>query len=117
MSLVGDKKQKSDFDQRQSGSGNWKDYPFCEKCRRRHLGECKLKTFYQCGSPDHIKRNCPQLVKDEKKVAVAFTPSRVFTLTQSEALNSMIVVIGQLFSAGTMLTVLFDSGQTIFYVC
>ena len=113
---VGDKKQKSDSNQRQSRSGNWRDYPFCERCRRRHLGEFKMKICYQCGSLDHIKRNCSQLVKDEKKAADSFTPSKVFTLTQSEASDSKTVVTGQISSAGTMLNVLFDLGATHSFV-
>lgn len=40
------------------------------------------------------------------------TPARVFTLTQSEASDSKTVVTGQLSSADTLLTVLFDSGVT-----
>ena len=81
VSSVGDKKQKNESEQRQSNSGNWKDYPYCEKCKRHHRGECKLRTCYQCKSPDHIKRNCPQLVRNEKKPADPFVPSRVYSLT------------------------------------
>ena len=94
VSSVGDKKQKNESEQRQSNSGNWRDYPFCEKCKRHHRGECKPKTCYQCKSPDHIKRNCPQLVRDEKKPADPFVPSRVYSLTQPEASESKTVVTG-----------------------
>ena len=31
VSLVRDKKQKNESEQRQSNSGDWRDYPFCEK--------------------------------------------------------------------------------------
>ena len=43
-------------------------------------------------------------------------PSRVYSLTQPEASESKTVVTGQLSSAGTMLTVLFDSGATHSFV-
>ena len=39
--------------------GNWRDHPYCEKCRRYHIGECRTRACYQCGSPDHLRRNCP----------------------------------------------------------
>lgn len=81
--------------------GNWRDYPLCEKCRRHHFGECRPRACYQCGSPDHLKRNCLQQKKEEKKTANSFTPSRVFHLTQSEATDNKTVVTGQLSSAGT----------------
>lgn len=96
--------------------GNWRDYPYCEKCHRYHFGECRPRACYQCGSPDHLKRNCPQQKKEEKKAADSFTPSRVFHLTQSEATDSKIVLTGQLSSAGTLLSVLFDSGETHSFV-
>ena len=43
-------------------------------------------------------------------------PSRVYSLTQPEASESKTVVTGQLSSAGTMLSVLFDSGATHSFV-
>ena len=96
--------------------GNWRDQPYCEKCRRNHYGECRTRTCYQCGSPDHLKKHCPQLKKEDKKTADSFTPSRVFHLTQSEATDSKTVVTGQLSFAGTFLSVLFDSGATHSFV-
>ena len=69
------------------------------------------------GSYDHFKKNCPQnKTKEEIKPTDSFTPARVFALTQSEAEASPSVVTGQLSSAGTFYTVLFDSGATHSFV-
>ena len=45
---------------RQDQSVQWREYPFCEKCRRHHQGGCRPRRCFQCGSPGHIKRDCPQ---------------------------------------------------------
>ena len=112
VSSVGDSKPKGSSDQRQSGSGNWRDYPFCEKCRRRHLGECKPRTCYNCGSLDHLKRNCSQSIKGDWKTDDSLTPAKVFSLTEVAAADSKTVVGGQISSECMSLTVLFDSGAT-----
>ena len=79
---------------------------------RRHLGECKPRACFNCGSHDHLRRNCTQPVKGDRKTNDALIPARVFALTEPAAAESKTVVAGQLTSAGTSLTVLFDSGAT-----
>lgn len=106
-----DSQPRGRSDQRQSGSSNWRDHPYCEKCRRRHLGECKPRACYNCGSHEHLRRNCTLLVKGDRKTDDTLIPARVFALTEPAAAESKTVVAGQLTSAGTSLTVLFDSGQ------
>ena len=79
---------------------------------RHHLGECKPRAWYNCGSPEHLRRNCTQPIKGNKKTEDALIPARVFALTEPAAAESKTVVAGQLTSAGTSLTLLFDSGAT-----
>ena len=50
---------------RQDQSVQWREYPFCGKCRRRHLGGCRPRRCYQCRSSEHIKRDYPQLSRME----------------------------------------------------
>ena len=50
---------------RQDQSVQWREYPFCEKCRRHHQGGCRPRRCFQCGSPGHIRRDCPQLSRME----------------------------------------------------
>ena len=107
-----DSQLKGKSDQRQSGSGNWRDHLYYEKCRRRHLGECKPRACYNCGSHEHLRRNCTQPAKGDRKTDDALIPARVFALTEPAAAESKTVVAGQLSSMGTSLTVLFDSGAT-----
>ena len=109
---MGDNIPRGSTDQRQSGSGNWRDHPYCEKCKRRHLGECKPRACYNCNSCEHLKRNCPQSIKGDRKTDDTLTPARVFSLTEPAVAESKTVVAGQLSSAGTSLTILFDSGAT-----
>ncbi|CAL1407873.1 unnamed protein product [Linum trigynum] len=46
-------------------------YPICQKCDKRHLGECKrhMGICFQCGEPGHIKPHCPQLMSRTRTVA------------------------------------------------
>ncbi|KAI3735110.1 hypothetical protein L6452_14598 [Arctium lappa] len=101
------------FDQRSVNKFDSKPY---SKCNRRHKGECKIdqegcykcgkiwhmardfqssRSCYQCGSPDHIRTNCPQLKKEsvggyvekgsEKKMEPAKARARVFNMSAEEA--------------------------------
>ena len=115
-SSVVDSRPKSSSDQRQSRSEYWRGYPFCERCRRRHLGECKPRTCYTCGSPDHLRKICPQQARGDKKTADSLTLAKVFALIENEAADSKTVATSQLYSAGTLLTVLFDSRDTHSFV-
>ena len=88
----------------------------CPRCRRRHQGECRIRACFVCGSANHLKRDCPQVKKEEQKQSDSLAPARVFTLTQTEAEASPSVVIGQISSAGSLYTALFDSGATHSFV-
>ncbi|CAI0625410.1 unnamed protein product, partial [Linum tenue] len=43
-------------------------YPICQKCEKRHLGECRrpLGLCFHCGEPGHIKPQCPQLMSQTR---------------------------------------------------
>ena len=56
---LGDKRPRGNFGNRQQRSENWKKYPVCDSCRRRHLNGCKLRACYQCGITEHLIRDCP----------------------------------------------------------
>ncbi|XP_062114690.1 uncharacterized protein LOC133825785 [Humulus lupulus] len=97
---------------RQSGGETWREFPECAWCRRRHVGECRAKACFICGSTTHLKKDCPRASKEEPKKVDSLMSARVFTLTKEKAEASPSVVIGQLSSAGTFCTVLIDSGAT-----
>ena len=83
----GEKKQK----------GNWHDYPFCDRCRRHHHGECRPRSCYQCGSRDHLIKDCPQQTREDKKTADTLVPAKMFALTETEARDNKTMSSGKLF--------------------
>ncbi|ERM98296.1 hypothetical protein AMTR_s01250p00009040, partial [Amborella trichopoda] len=101
---------------RRSGNENWRTFPECPRCKRHHLGECQARACFHCGMVGHMKRNCPQLLRLEQKKDDTPAPARVFALTQAEADAGPSTVTGQLSVAGTLLTVLIDSGATHSYI-
>ena len=60
-----DKKARDNNQGRQNKSEKWREYPLCEKCRRRHLSWCRPRRCHQCGNLGHIKRDCPQLSRGD----------------------------------------------------
>ena len=113
---LGDKRPRGNFGNRQQRSENWKEYPVCDRCRRRHLGDCKSRACYQCGSTDHLKRDCPKLGNEGRKPTDDFIPSRILSLTESDASASRTVVTGQISSSATTYYALFDSGASHSFV-
>ncbi|XP_058775799.1 uncharacterized protein LOC131650075 [Vicia villosa] len=55
--------------------------PFCDKCRKKHTGNCEAYPgrCFECGEQGHMMRNCP------KKRAPEKTAGRVYTLDSRKA--------------------------------
>ncbi|XP_058775585.1 uncharacterized protein LOC131649851 [Vicia villosa] len=67
--------------------------PFCDKCRRKHTGNCEISSVrcYECGEQGHMIRNYP------KKRAPKKTAGRVYTLDSRKAKgnNNLIAVLSK----------------------
>ncbi|XP_058768562.1 uncharacterized protein LOC131642303 [Vicia villosa] len=67
--------------------------PFCDKCRRKHTGNCEVYPVrcFECGEQGHVMRNCP------KKRAPEKTAGRVYTLDSRKAKgnNNLIAVLSK----------------------
>ncbi|XP_062094401.1 uncharacterized protein LOC133800456 isoform X1 [Humulus lupulus] len=113
---ISDRRVRGASTGRQGGSDNWRSFPMCPRCRRRHQGECRSRACFVCGSASHLRRDCPQVKKEEQKQSGSLAPARVFTLTQTEAEASPSVVTCHISSAGSLYTALFDSGATHSFV-
>ncbi|XP_058784390.1 uncharacterized protein LOC131659182 [Vicia villosa] len=65
--------------------------PFCDKCRKKHTGNCEVYPVrcFVCGEQGHVMRNCPKKRSPEK------TAGRVYTLDSRKAKgnNNLIAVI------------------------
>lgn len=79
--------------------------PQCDKCKRRHNGECYgiQKTCYNCGSPDHFKKDFPVPNK---------TKGRVFTLDARKSKGNTNLVTATCYVNNQPLSVLVDCGAT-----
>ncbi|XP_060972197.1 uncharacterized protein LOC133038156 [Cannabis sativa] len=93
-------------------------YPECPRCKKHHPRTCNRRACFQCGLVGHLKKDCPQLKKEEPKPEVkpVPAPARVFAITQADAAASPLVVTGQLLINDFFCIVLFDSGATRSYV-
>ena len=72
-----------------------------------------LLCLWEC---QPFEEGFPQVKKEEQKQSDSLAPARVFTLTQTEAEASPSVVTGQISSAGSLYSALFDSGATHSFV-
>ncbi|XP_060974274.1 uncharacterized protein LOC133039400 [Cannabis sativa] len=50
-------------------------YPECPRCKKHHPGTCNWRAYFQCGSVGHLKKDCPQLKKEEPKPEVKPAPA------------------------------------------
>ncbi|XP_060973967.1 uncharacterized protein LOC133039156 [Cannabis sativa] len=93
-------------------------YPECPRCKKHHPETCNRRACFQFGSVRHLKKDCPQLKKEESKPEAkpAPAPARVFAITQADAAASPSVVTGQLLINDFVYTIFFDSGATRSYV-
>ena len=92
----GEKKQK----------GNWRDYPFCDRCRRYHHGECRPRSCFLCGSRDHLIKDCPQQTREDKKTADTLVPAKMFALTETEARDNKTSSSGKIFFGNFLCTLM-----------
>lgn len=76
--------------------GNWRDYPFCDRCRRYHYGGCRPQSCYQCGSQDHLRKDCPQPTSKSRKAVDAVATTEMIALTEVEPKDNKIQNSGKL---------------------
>ena len=82
--------------QRHSRSDHWGDYPFCERCKRYHLGACRPKARLGCGSTSHLIRDWLQLTRRNKKMADMVATARMVALTGMETKDNKTLSSGKL---------------------
>ena len=55
----GNQGQLEQFGGSKQARRNFKQWPLCNKCRRRHLGDCNdSPRCYNCGRTGHITKDC-----------------------------------------------------------
>ncbi|XP_058732898.1 uncharacterized protein LOC131604479 [Vicia villosa] len=94
---------------KKQGYGDHSNYPpQCDKCKRRHHGECKpySVTCFECGEPGHVIKNCPKKKTQEK------TAGRVYTLDVKKAKGNNNLIAGTCYVNNQPLCVLVDYGAT-----
>ncbi|XP_058754444.1 uncharacterized protein LOC131627621 [Vicia villosa] len=84
-------------------------HPYCDKCKRRHPGDCKLTsvTCYECGEQGHTSTYCPKKKKTQEK-----TTGRVYTLDARKAKGNNNLIAGTCYVNNQPLCVLVDCGAT-----
>ena len=70
--------------------GDWRNYPFCDECRRYHYGGCRPRSCYRCGSQDHLRKDCPQLTSKSRKAVGAVATTKMVALTEAEAKDNKV---------------------------
>jgi hypothetical protein len=107
-----------------SGSQAGNSNPRCNKCRRPHVGECKMgsDSCFRCGKNGHFVRDCPQASATRGQGSQASinqprhtAPTRVYALTPDNIKaeeNATDIVTGTIPLFGSVACVLFDSGAT-----
>ncbi|XP_062106589.1 uncharacterized protein LOC133817951 [Humulus lupulus] len=64
---------------------SWKTEIVCNRCKRRHLGECRAKACFLCDMVGHLKKDCSRLKELEQMRIDSLTPARMFTPEQIES--------------------------------
>ncbi|XP_058784256.1 uncharacterized protein LOC131659028 [Vicia villosa] len=82
--------------------------PYCDKCKRRHPGDCKPTsvTCYECSEQGHISTYYPKKKTQEK------TTGRVYTLDARKAKGNNNLIAGTCYVNNQPLCVLVDCGAT-----
>ncbi|XP_058733188.1 uncharacterized protein LOC131604787 [Vicia villosa] len=102
-------KPRSSPSMKKQGYGDHSNYPpQCDKCKRRHHGECKpfSVTCFKCGEPGHVIKNCP------RKKAPKKTAGRVYTLDARKAKGNNNLIASTCYVNNQPLCVLVDCGAT-----
>ncbi|XP_054815489.1 uncharacterized protein LOC129315645 [Prosopis cineraria] len=80
--------------------------PYCDKCRRFHVGDCW--ACYKCNKMGHITCNCPEAMTDGRSVI----PARVFAMSKEEAKASPKLIKGMIVLNDKQVEALFDLSAT-----
>ena len=92
--------------ERKKLKGNWRDYPFCDGCRRYHYGGCRPRSCYQCGSRDHLRKDCPQPTSKSKRIVDDVATTKMVALGEAETKDNKIQNLGKLFLGNLLHTML-----------
>ncbi|KAA3456995.1 DNA/RNA polymerases superfamily protein [Gossypium australe] len=113
--------------------GNSKTKLDCPNCGRQHTGECWGNNWncYNCGSPDHFIRNCPErsqknlgggnssrgASRDSTVRLENRAPARTYAIRAHEDTSSPDVIKGTFSLHDTSVISLIDPGSTHSYIC
>jgi len=97
----------------------------CFHCRGPHLSRnCTIRTItsFNCGNLGHYRNQCKELIKEQgsggsinrrkNKFGRPKTTRRVFTMNDTEAVQSEDLIQGKCIINGHLVNVLYDSGST-----
>ncbi|KAA0051348.1 reverse transcriptase [Cucumis melo var. makuwa] len=93
----------------------------CTSYGRNHRGMCLVgaSVCYQCGQPEHFKKDCPQLnmtgtscARQKGVVGRPRQQGKVYAMTQQEAEDAPDVITGTILICNVPADVLFDPGAT-----
>ncbi|XP_062113420.1 uncharacterized protein LOC133824540 [Humulus lupulus] len=115
-----DKSSKDNKGNNRTGNKEWVRFLECEKCKKRHKGECWANACHDYGKEGHIMKNYPQRsqedAKEQPKKDGKLVPARVFALTKPQVEASTSMVSGQISIAGINRHILIDYGATHSFV-